>query len=167
MKFEILVDKTESVSKCTILPLEYRADFEIIRFSRNRPIAPLKGDFLLHPEGLLLDKIQDELRSRPTPVEKVSLIDCNWRRLSGILDLLEKPWPTLVRIPDGFTTAYPRRNKQGLDPENGLATIEALFIAAAFFGHWDETLLKEYYFASRFLEINHATFTKFGLGRPT
>ena len=162
MKFEILVDKSESVTKCTILPLEYRADFEIRRFTRNRPIAPLSGDFLLHPEGRLLSSPRDV----NAPVSKISLIDCNWRRLGGIFEHLERPWPELVRIPEGFVTAYPRRNKQGLDPENGLATIEALFIAAAFCGVWDETLLKEYYFGPRFIEINRDTFVRFGLLRP-
>lgn len=162
MKFEILVDKSESVTKCTILPLEYRTDFEIRRFTRNRPIASLSGDFLLHPEGRLLSSPRDV----STQVKKISLIDCNWRRLGGILDHLERPWPELVRIPEEFVTAYPRRNKQGLDPENGLATIEALFIAAAFSGVWDETLLKEYYFGSRFLEMNREMFTRFGLCHP-
>ena len=161
MKFEILVDKSESVTKCTILPLEYRADFEIRRFTRNRPIAPLSGDFLLHPEGRLLTSPADV----SPQVGKISLIDCNWRRLGGILDHLERPWPELVRIPEDFVTAYPRRNKQGLDPENGLATIEALFIAAAFCGVWDETLLKEYYFAPRFLEMNKDIFYRYGLLR--
>lgn len=162
MKFEILVDKSESVTKCTILPLEYRTDFEIVRFGRNRPIAALTGDFLLHPEGQLLS----DVRVQGAKVEKISLIDCNWRWLPGILQHLAQPWPALVRIPEGFVTAYPRRNKEGRDPENGLATIEALFIAAAFLGRWDETLLKEYYFAGRFLEINCKTFAAFGLLNP-
>jgi pre-rRNA-processing protein TSR3 len=76
-----------------------------------------------------------------------------------------KPLPKLVRIPDGFVTAYPRRNKEGNDPGEGLATIEALFIAAAFLGFWDETLLEKYYFKDAFLKENEALWKKYGLGK--
>jgi hypothetical protein len=74
------------------------------------------------------------------------------------------PLPRLVRIPEGFTTAYARRNKEGKDPDAGLATIEALFIAAAFLGFWDESLLEKYYFKSEFLKGNEALWRKYRLG---
>ena len=76
---------------------------------------------------------------------------------------MARPLPRLARIPDGFVTAYPRRNKEGNDPEAGLATIEALFIAAAFLGNWDESLLDKYHFQNSFLEINREIFERFGL----
>ena len=76
---------------------------------------------------------------------------------------LEKPFPPLVKIPEGFQTAYPRRNKKGEDPSTGLATIEALFIAAAFLGHWDETLLEKYHFGQDFLRINESLWNQYGL----
>ncbi|TWW09502.1 hypothetical protein E3A20_13650, partial [Planctomyces bekefii] len=93
-----------------------------------------------------------------------SAVDCVWRRLPQILRWIEQPWPRLVAIPQDFVTAYPRRNKQNLDPEGGLATIEALFIAAAFLKNWDLSLLKEYHFGPAFLEANGKTFEKYRLG---
>ena len=75
------------------------------------------------------------------------------------------PLPELVRIPDGFQTSYLRRNKRNLDPDNGLATIEALFIAAAFLGEWDESLLREYAMGAEFLRVNAPQFERHGLGR--
>lgn len=160
MLFEILVDRSETPQKCTILPLAYREDFRIVRFPRGQPLAPLAGDLLLHPEGESLATLAPKLGQ----VRMLSSIDCVWKRLPQILRWVGRPLPQLAGMPPGFVTAYPRRNKQNLDPEGGLATIEALFIAAAFLGHWDETLLREYHFGPQFLAANRGVFQGFGLG---
>ena len=68
-----------------------------------------------------------------------------------------------MKIPEGFQTAYPRKNDQDLDPDGGLATIEAIFIAAALFGHWDITLLSEYYFGQKFIDINTQKLKELGI----
>jgi pre-rRNA-processing protein TSR3 len=137
-QYEIIVDHTESSNKCTILPLAYRDDFLIVRGQLERPFATT---LLLHPDGIDLSQAKPNV----TEVTGLGAIDCIWRRLEQILEKVPKPLPTLVRIPDGFLTAYPRRSKKDFDPSAGLATIEALFIAAAFVGHWDYTLLREYF----------------------
>ena len=163
MRYEILVDRTERPQKCSILPLAYREDFRIVRFDRRYPIASLTGSLLLHPEGVPLS----ELAAEETPrgdFTTLSAIDCNWIRLDAVLGKIVGPSPPRVRIPDGFQTAYRRRNKHDLDPERGLATIEALFIASAFLGVWDETLLQEYPTAAEFLSSNAALFERHGLG---
>ena len=103
-------------------------------------------------------------RSRRSIRSNGSTIDCNWKRLQGIVGRIAGPLPPRVRIPDGFRTAYLRRNKQNLDPDGGLATIEALFIASACLGVWDETLLAEYPMAAGFLDLNKALFESHGLG---
>lgn len=164
MQFEILVDRSEKVQKCTILPLEYRKDFRIVRFPRGVPLPPLDGDLLLHPDGEALDTLAPKLKV-DHPVTMLSSIDCVWKRLPNILRWVGTPLPRLAGIPKGFVTAYPRRNKENLDPEGGLATIEALFIAAAFLGTWDETLLAEYHWGAEFLALNGRTFAAFGLGQ--
>lgn len=160
MDFEILVDRSEKPEKCTILPLAYRPDFRIVRFPRGVQLKPLVGDLLLHPEGESLATLAPKLG----PIRVLSSIDCVWKRLPNILNCVGKPLPMLAGLPPEFVTTYPRRNKQNLDPEGGLATIEALFIAAAFLGHWDETLLKEYHFGAAFLVANATTFARYGLG---
>lgn len=159
MQFEIIVDHGETANKCTIMPLAYREDFCI---RTGTVTGALRADVLLHPEGISLHLIDGVQRA----VERVGAIDCVWRRLDPILDRLDKPLPEFVSIPPGFVTAYPRRSKKDFDPTEGLATIEALFIAAAFVGRWDETLLQEYYFAERFLEANDAVFRGYGLAPP-
>ncbi len=157
MQYEILMDKKENPRKCTILPQKARQDFKIRYFQRQAPIPAFSAALLLHIDGECLSKLGKE------KLDSVALIDCNWRKVEGALARVARPLPRLARIPDGFVTAYPRRNKEGNDPEAGLATIEALFIAAAFLGNWDESLLDKYHFQNSFLEINREIFKRFGL----
>lgn len=166
MLYEILVDRSETPTKCSILPLagrdDLRGDLRILRFDRRYPIRPLTGRVLLHPDGELL-----EAGASPGgEAFPLSAIDCNWRRLDRILAKVTAPLPPLVRIPDGFTTAYRRRNKRDLDPGQGLATVEAVFLAAAFLGRWDERLLAEYTERQAFLEANAEAFARHGLTPP-
>lgn len=158
LTFEILMDRKENPRKCTIHPLRERPDF-LVRFFGSRPkIARFESDCLLHIDGEDLSKIDH------SEIKSLGLIDCTWKKVAGCLQRLEKPFPRLVRIPEGFVTAYPRRNAEGKDPEAGLATVEALFIAAAFLGKWDETLLDHYYFKDSFLKLNELLWKQYKLG---
>lgn len=158
-RYEILVDKLESPQKCTIHPQKSRPDFFVRYFSGNRPIPAFRADCLLHVDG-------EDLSLIPRgSLQSLGLIDCTWKKVGGALQRLERPLPRLVSIPAGFVTAYPRQNKEGKDPAQGLATIEALFIASAFLGFWDESLLEKYYFGAGFLEKNEALWLKYDLRR--
>lgn len=159
MHFEILMDARENPRKCTILPLKERTDFKIRYFHAGRPISAFQSQLLLHVDGEDLSEWKQE------PVESLGLIDCNWKKVGPAMQQLAKPLPRLVKIPNSFVTAYPRRNKEGKDPEEGLATIEALFIAAAFLGNWDETLFDKYFFKEAFLQMNESQWKKFRLGK--
>jgi pre-rRNA-processing protein TSR3 len=123
-------------------------------------LPALSGDLLLHPDGVPLPEL---LGREPAAGATLTAIDCNWRRLPGILQRAPRPLPRLARIPPGFRTAYPRRNKDDLDPEAGLATVEAIYIAGRFLGGRDDTLLAKYHFASCFLDLNQTTFAAYGL----
>ena len=152
--YEILVDHGETTNKCTILPLAYRPDFKISRY-KGPGVHSLAAPILLHPDGVLLNEVgSDVLRD----ASGIAAVDCIWRRLQPIVNGMVEISPLLVRIPSGFETAYPRKSKISGDPDGGLATIEALFIAAAFCGVWDESLLCEYWFGRSFLELNHRIF---------
>ena len=162
MRFQILVDRGERLNKCTILPLAGHPELDIVRYHRGRPIPALAGQLLLHPEGTALN----DLGTNERQVATLSAIDCTWKRLGSVLRLIAQPLPRLVKIPDGFQTAYPRRNKLNQDPDSGLATIEAVFIAAAFLGHWNVSLLGKYPFATEFLELNRDSFARYGAPQP-
>ncbi|RZA08564.1 MAG: hypothetical protein EOP11_04455 [Proteobacteria bacterium] len=156
-RYEILMDKRENPRKCTIHPIKERPDFYVRYFSKDRPIAAFQADCLLHVDGEDLSTMDiNGLRS-------LGLIDCTWKKVAPTMQRVAAPLPRLVRIPEGFVTAYARRNKEGKDPDEGLATIEALFIAAAFLGFWDETLLEKYYFKEEFLTLNEALWQKYQL----
>ena len=155
-RYEIIVDHGETANKCTILPLDYRADFHLYRGSYH---GRLTADVLLHPKGEPLEL----LRERLIAPASLALIDCVWRRLDPIIQGLEAPLPILASIPSDFVTAYPRVSKFDFDPEGGLATIEALFVGAALLGQWDLSLLREYFFAEEFLQRNSKSFEKHGI----
>lgn len=162
LDFEVLIDKRENKKQCTIHPLRERPDFHLRYFDTGTELLPpLAGDVLLHVDGEPLDEFA---RRRPE-VGRIATIDCTWKRLGPVLKRLPLPLPALVKIPASFVTAYPRRSKiPGLDPDGGLATIEALFIAAAFFGVWDETLLEKFHFKKEFLALNSKNWNRYQLG---
>lgn len=161
MQFEILMDKKENPRKCTILPMKDREDFHIRYFKGADPIASFKADALLHIGG-------EDMATIPRgEITSIALIDCNWKLVEPALKRVVRPLPRLVRIPEGFVTAYPRKNKEGKDPDGGLATIEALFIAASFLGNWDESLLEKYHFKTEFLEMNKKLWKQYKLGPHT
>ena len=54
----------------------------------------------------------------------------------------------------GWKTAYPRVSKLGTDPDNGLASIEALYLAYHILGRPTEGLLDHYRWAAEFLAAN-------------
>ncbi|HEY8278050.1 MAG TPA: hypothetical protein VIH99_00410 [Bdellovibrionota bacterium] len=157
-RYEILMDRKENPRKCTILPQKERQDFAIRYFAGPRPIPAFQSDCLLHIDGEDLSQVDKGT------YESVGLIDCNWKKVAGALQKVVRPLPKLVRIPEGFETAYPRKNAEGKDPDGGLATIEALFIAGAFLGKWDESLLDKYHFKNEFLKLNEPLWKKYALG---
>jgi pre-rRNA-processing protein TSR3 len=54
----------------------------------------------------------------------------------------------------GYETAYPRVSKRGTDPLNGLASVEALFVAYHILGRSTYGLLDHYHWADEFLRRN-------------
>ena len=54
----------------------------------------------------------------------------------------------------GWKTAYPRVSKMGTDPDNGLASIEAMYIAYHLLGRPTDGLLDHYHWAEQFLAAN-------------
>jgi pre-rRNA-processing protein TSR3 len=159
--YEFIIDHGETANKCTIAPLIGRPDFHVTRVGRKSTLGPLKAKILLHHEGECLST----LREKYTISDGLACVDSIWRRLPRLIEMIERPLPLLAKIPNGFVTAYPRKSRLYEDPDGGLATIEAVFIAAAMLGHWDETLLSEYYFSQSFIEANLARFADFGIQR--
>lgn len=161
MIYEVIIDVGETPNKCTIAPLIHRNDFRVFRVGVDALLGPFLSPFLLHPEGDCLSQVikTNDL----SKVTGIASIDCVWRRLSLLMKKIEAPLPKLIKIPEGFKTAYPRFSKKShRDPAGGLATIEAIFTASALLGHWNVSLLSQYYFGQEFIKINAAHFIELG-----
>jgi pre-rRNA-processing protein TSR3 len=79
------------------------------------------------------------------------LLDASWRRAEQMNQaFLDVP----ARSLQGYQTAYPRKSKRGTDPDNGLASIEALFLAYHILGRPTDGLLDHYHWADQFLRLN-------------
>jgi pre-rRNA-processing protein TSR3 len=138
----IIRDAHENPRKCSILPLRGRPD---LRFFTHpaRGLPDLSGYVRLAAEGPAL--------SAADAGRGLVLLDGSWRRAGGMgRDFADVPPRSL----SGYRTAYPRTSKRGTDPDNGLASVEALFLAYHLLGRPTAGLLDHYRWAEEFLRLN-------------
>jgi pre-rRNA-processing protein TSR3 len=144
MKTIIIRHRRENLKKCSLFGLEGRPDLQFFTYPID-PMPDLTGVLVLKvgaPPLTLLDA------SRP-----LLLIDATWRLAHAI----EKKIPPNLEarsIPNNLRTAYPRRQTDCPDPEAGLASIEALFIAHLILGREVDGLLDRYHWKNSFLKLN-------------
>jgi pre-rRNA-processing protein TSR3 len=132
----------ENPRKCSVLPLRGRADLVFLPYPvRQRP--PLAGYVRLAAEG-------PELTAADADAG-VLLLDGSWRWAGAMArDFADVPPRSL----NGWRTAYPRVSKRGTDPGNGLASVEALFVAYHVLGRPTAGLLDNYRWAEEFRRAN-------------
>jgi pre-rRNA-processing protein TSR3 len=132
----------ENPRKCSVLPLRGRPDLIFL----GHPVAvrpPLEGYVRLAAEGAPLTAADAACG--------LLLLDGSWRWAEAMTrDFRDVPPRSL----NGFRTAYPRVSKLGTDPGNGLASVEALFVAYHLLGRPTEGLLDHYRWAAEFLRLN-------------
>jgi pre-rRNA-processing protein TSR3 len=134
----------ENPRKCSILPLRGRADIVICSYPvKQRP--NLEGYVRLAAEGPEL--------SRADAGCGVLLLDGSWRWAES---MTREFIDVLPRSLHGWRTAYPRVSKRGTDPDNGLASVEALYAAYQILGRSTEGLLDHYRWRDEFLKQNAA-----------
>ncbi len=136
----------ENPKKCSLTPLreEGRKGLRWFHcdFGDSIPVGEVT---LLHPEGELLT---------PTDAHRpLLLVDSSWRDLPRVLNLVEGELH-YRSLPQGLQTAYPRKSKIFEDPQNGLASIEALHAALWRLGERDDSLLNGYRWAKEWLDMN-------------
>lgn len=138
----IIRSPRENPKKCSVLPLKGRADLLFFHHPVRQPLA-LEGYVRLAAEGPALSEVDRD--------HGILLLDGSWRRAGAMnQDFLQVPPRSLA----GYRTAYPRTSKMGTDPENGLASIEALFLAYHILGRPTKGLLDHYFWKDAFLELN-------------
>ena len=132
----------ENPRKCSVWPLRGREDIVFLAYPvRQRP--DLRGYIRLAAEGSPLSAADAEAG--------ILLLDGSWRWAGAMeRDFADVPPRSLA----GWTTAYPRVSKLGTDPDNGLASIEALYLAYHLLGRPTVGLLEQYRWAAEFLAAN-------------
>ncbi len=139
----IVRHRAENPRKCSVMPLRGRPDLLFL----NYPVVErpsLEGYVRLAAEGPELSAADAELG--------VLLLDGSWRWADSMTrDFLEVP----PRALHGWNTAYPRVSKRGTDPDNGLASVEALFLAHHILGRPTDGLLDHYHWRAEFLRRNN------------
>jgi pre-rRNA-processing protein TSR3 len=132
----------ENPRKCSVLALRDRADVVFLDYPvRRRP--DLENYVRLAAEGPEL--------STADAGSGILLLDGSWRWAGSMMrDFADVPPRSL----HGYRTAYPRVSKLGTDPDNGLASVEALVVAYHVLGRSTEGLLDHYHWSEDFLRLN-------------
>lgn len=148
----ILVHPKERRSKCTVEPLRGRPGFVFWKFPRLGP-QPLDNYVQLALDAPPLTR-QDSQKG-------LLILDGTWR-------LVDKMAPSFAHVPcrslPPCQTAYPRRSKLFEDPDQGLATIEALYLAYVILGRNTQGLLDQYRWADEFLVRNRELLERIASG---
>ena len=133
----------ENPRKCSILPLRGRPDLVFLNYPvRVRP--PLEGYIRLAADGPELTAADAD--------RGLLLLDGSWRWAGSMMrDFADVPPRSL----HGYRTAYPRVSKLGTDPDHGLASVEALFVAYHILGRPINGLLDHYHWRAEFLRSNN------------
>ena len=135
----------ENPRKCSVLPLRGRSDLVFLSYPVRQP-PDLTGYIRLAAEGPELSAADAQAG--------VLLLDGSWRWAAAMTRAFAHVPPRSLH---GWQTAYPRVSKLGTDPGNGLASVEALFLAYHVLGRPTEGLLDHYHWGAEFLRLNGLT----------
>jgi pre-rRNA-processing protein TSR3 len=144
----------ENLKKCSLRGLEDLPEYLFYTYPKclEKPFPSLESYLLLDVEGVPFTTEDKD--------KGLILVDATWRLAEKMVRCTDALRPVAKRsIPQGFKTAYPRRQDDCPDPEAGLASIEALYIAFCLMGKSTDGLLDNYYWKESFLEKNDQLFT--------
>lgn len=141
----VVVHERENRRKCSVEPLRGRPHFVFASFPSLGSLPDLTGYVRLGIEGPRLGA-EDEMAG-------LLVLDATWRLEEKMAARFADVPPR--SLPRKWTTAYPRVSKVFADPQDGLATIEAIYAAYIALDRPVDGLLDQYRWAERFLELNH------------
>lgn len=147
----ILRHRRENLKKCSLRGLEGKPGFQFYSYP-NGELPSLQDYLVLTMDAPLLTK-EDASYG-------LLLIDSLWRYSEKMLRFVEQKASAqgvhLIRrtLPNGYRTAYPRRQLDCSEPDRGLASIEALYIAFHLLQWPTQGLLDHYHWKEPFLQIN-------------
>lgn len=142
----ILRHRRENLKKCSLRGLESRPDLRFFTYPKDQ-LPDLSGYILLTLDAPLL--------SAADKSQGIFLIDGTWRYAEIMERMLPKPHLFQMRsLPPHFQTAYPRRQEDCANPQCGLASVEALYLAYILLDRDATGLLDNYYWKKEFLNKN-------------
>lgn len=142
----IIRHQRENLNKCSLRGLERRPDLQFLNYP-NGQLPALSGYLLLAIDGPPLTSADQQ--------HGLLLLDATWRYAAVMRRYVDSLVCLECRsIPAGFVTAYPRRQTECPDPEAGLASVEALYIAYHLTGRDPSGLLDNYYWKEEFFLKN-------------
>jgi pre-rRNA-processing protein TSR3 len=144
----ILRHRKENLKKCSLSGLETNKNLLFFTYPK---------DFLLPfpPENYLLLDLDGPVLSEKDENFGLFLIDSTWKYAQKMKDYVQKKNSFATRsLPSIFRTAYPRKQTDCPDPQRGLSSIEALYLAHLITKKNTEHLLDRYYWKEEFLNKN-------------
>ena len=160
LRFLVLLDPKENRRKCTLTPLEGRGDVAFVRLRKPEPNGVQPALEIAESSGILLELGAPALREEDRALlgaGPLILLDATWARLPKVRARIAfRPEARVERrsLPPWVRTAYPRVSKVREDPPAGLASVEALYAAAAILGEPMLDLLDAYRWRAEFLDLN-------------
>lgn len=131
----------ERISKCSLRFLHDRPGFT---FVKARP------GFAFDATGFTLLALEAPLLHRADAGRPLLLLDSTWRHLPALAAGIRGEFVPRS-LPPAIRTAYPRVSRVFADPDRGLASLEALYVALRILGSDDRSLLAEYHWREAFL----------------
>lgn len=142
----ILRHRKENLKKCSLRGIEHLPNFKFFTYPRDS--LPEFSNYIILKLGAPVLTEADKDRG-------LFILDGTWRYAEKMLKQVEGKISFEFRsLPDEIKTAYPRRQEDCVDPEKGLSSIEAIFIAYTILGRETEGLLDHYYWKNNFIEKN-------------
>jgi len=144
----IIRHRKENLKKCSLRGLEIRQDMTFYTYPNTNIDQDLSNYILLTMDAPpLTEKDKDK---------GLLLIDGTWRYAEKMLENIPELEQCSKRsLPNCYRTAYPRKQTECPDPETGLASIEALYIAYLICKKNPDGLLDHYHWRNNFLDINN------------
>ena len=143
----VLRHRKENLKKCSLRGLESRNDFHFETYPLSS-LPDLSGYIVLDLDAPPLSEADKNAG--------LLVIDATWRYAGKMIQQLEPMTRHLPKrsIPNHYRTAYPRCQQDCPNPECGLASIEAIYIAYYTLGRDVFGLLDNYYWKNEFLNKN-------------
>jgi len=145
--FIVIRHRKENRKKCSLRGLENRPDILFFDYPSSMDALPELDQYIL----LDIDGAPLSSNDRAPFV----LLDGTWRYACVMkAQVSQLRLCKRRKIPDTWRTAYPRKQSEWVDPEQGLASVEAMYAAASITKTPMEGILDHYYWKERFLELN-------------